>query len=284
MPMSTGAMAALAFCACLVLVGIAIGIYFAVKGGEEDTTGTPPAPAPATDPRSTVWTTGQKLQGDPLEIGTAVVPLTTQPTLPTTATYSISMDLNVAETSPSWRTILTSKDGCDWDHTASKPTSNSRRPVIYIAGTDVGARVSQLCINHTDSGGNWQGDGFQLNGVDRTGADFTLGKWFNLTVTMDSASKTGKLYIDGTLKGNFTAPNAFAWASPVTTWTWGNTCYTDRGRNTQSIKVANAYFFQSVLTDAQVSKLVVPSAPTTGVPTTSYYTPEPYSDSGFMSY
>jgi len=279
--MSPAIMALLACVCVMILVGVTVGIYFAMNSEEE--AGSPAGtPAPATDPRSTVWTTGQKLQGDPLEIGTAVVPLTTQPTLPTTATYSISMDLNVAATPSSWRTILTSKDGCDWNNNA--PTQNTRRPVIYIAGADVGARVNQLCINHTDSGSNWQGDGSKLNGVDRTGPDFTFGKWFNLTVTMDSASKTGKLYIDGTLKGNFTAPNAFAWPSPATTWTWGNTCYTNGGRDTQSVKVANAYFFQSVLTDAQVSKLVVPSAPTTGVPTTSYYTPEPYSDSGFMSY
>jgi hypothetical protein len=44
--MSTGAVVALAFGACLILLGIAVGIYFAVKGGDEETTTPAPSPAP----------------------------------------------------------------------------------------------------------------------------------------------------------------------------------------------------------------------------------------------
>lgn len=236
-----------------------------------------PAPGSATDPRSTVWTTGQKLQGDPLEIGTAETPLGTQPTLPTTATYSISMDLNIEQTSPNWRAILTSKDGPDWNADAVIP--NTRRPLIGITGANA-PPADQIFINHTDSASAYQGHALDLNGTRRTGADYTFGKWFNLTVTLDSAAKVGKLYINGTKKGEFTAAQPFAWPSPSTTWSWNSSAYGKTG----SIKVANAYFFSTVLTDAQISQLAVPSATTPGAPTTSYFTPEPYSSSGFMSY
>lgn len=47
MSMSTGAIVALAFGACLILLGIVVGIYFAVKGGDEDTTTPSPSPSPA---------------------------------------------------------------------------------------------------------------------------------------------------------------------------------------------------------------------------------------------
>jgi hypothetical protein len=180
------------------------------------------------------------------------------------------MDLNIAETSPSWRVILESTDGTDW--VGGRPNVNTRRPLIGITGNDA-PPYNQIFVNHTGSDSAWQGDGLWLNGVRRTGADFTLGQWFNWTVTMDSTAKVGKVYINGTKKGEFTVDQPFVWPNPRTTWTWNNTTY----GNTGSIKVANAYFFTSVLTDTQVSKLVLPSAPTPGVASTSYYTAQPLS-------
>ena len=269
MPMSTAVMGIFALCVCLVCVVIAVAIYYSTQSEDTSSPSASPSPSPAArDPRATVWTTGQLLQSAPLEIGTAVVPLSPQPTLPATATYSISMDLNIAATHTTWRCILESVDGVDWINNMPKP--NARRPLIGITGNDA-LPADQIFLNHTDASSVFQGDGLWANNARRQGADYTLGKWFNWTATVDSSSKTAKIYVDGILKGSFAAAQPFAWPNPVTTWTWNNSTYS----KTSSIKVANAYFFPSVLTDAQVASLKVPTSPTAGVDTTSYYTSEP---------
>lgn len=229
-----------------------------------------PTPGPsASDPRASVWSSGQPLQSDPLEIGsiTNSIPLTRQPTLPAVATYTISMDLNVASTFSDWRCILTSSDGIDWNGPSNRPVTNTRRPLILISSGN------QIIVNHTDSNSNWQALGGSLYGTVDPASYFTPGQWFNLTITLDSGSKTCNLYINGTLRANSTVPNAFAWPSPATTWVWNNTSYTKSG----SIRVANAYFWSSVLAASQISGLVIPSSATPGVATTSYYAVEPYS-------
>ena len=288
---SAGAMIVLFLFVCmLITASSAFGLVYSMSGSPSpspDTSGPSPspgtggpspapspgpAPAPApTDPRSSVWSaSGQLLESGPLEIGivTASVPLTHQPTLPSTATYTISMDLNIAAigTSNTYRCILANKDGSDWS--GSKPAPNTRRPLIGIP-----PRSAQIFINHSDANDNGQGDGLWLNGTQRTGPDFTPGQWANYTWVLDSTAKTGKFYINGVLKGNFTATNPFAWPSPSTTWVWNNV--TSGYEHSSSVKVANAYFWQSALTDTQIAKLAVPSSPTPGVSTTSYYMPDP---------
>jgi hypothetical protein len=43
-----------------------------------------------------------------------------------------------------------------------------------------------------------------------------------------------------------------------------------------AITVANVYWWNTALTTDQIAKLKIPSSPTPGVATTSYYMPEPY--------
>jgi len=43
-----------------------------------------------------------------------------------------------------------------------------------------------------------------------------------------------------------------------------------------TVNVGNVYWWNSALTAAQIAQLKVPSAPTPGVATTSYYMPEPF--------
>lgn len=227
-----------------------------------------PAPAPAAlDPRATVWAMGQKLQGDPLEIGTAVVPLSPQPTLPATVKYSMSMDLNIANQHSKWRNILSSNNGVhDWDNANNHVMPNTRRPLISLTGDDY-PPANRVVFHHADAA-----IPPIVPGIISGGGDFTLGQWFNLTIIVDSKIQT--MYINGINKGTITSTVDPVWPSPTTTWSWNNTTFNTWGVN-GSVKVANAYFFPSVLTEAQVVSLKVPTAASPGVATTSYYTAEP---------
>ena len=221
-------------------------------------------PVVALSPKQTLLNSGQMLQGSTeLEIGTAVVPLSTQPDLPTTGTYSISMDLNFAGTFPRWKCILNSSNGGDWVNNG--PAANTRRPLIGATGTDA-APANQMLVNHSSAENAAQGDGLWTappNSV-RTNTPTPIGTWFNFTVTMDSSVKKGILYINGSKISEFTAAADFAWPSPSTTWTWGNDTYD----KTISVKVKNAYFFKKALTAAEVSTIGG---------TTSTYMPQPLS-------
>ena len=215
--------------------------------------------------KQTLLATGQMLQGSTeLEIGTAVVPLSTQPDLPTTGTYSISMDLNFAGTFPRWKCILNSSNGVDWA-AGGNLAANTRRPLIGFSGTNA-APANQPFVNHASSENAWQGDGLWTTATPpaRTNTSIPTATWFNFTVTMDSSVKKGILYINGSKISEFTAAADFAWPSPSTTWTWGNDTYD----KTISVKVKNAYFFKKSLTAAEVSTIGG---------TTSTYMPQPLS-------
>jgi hypothetical protein len=187
----------------------------------------------------------------------------------------MSMDLKTAGSFPNWKCILNSVNAKDWE--ANRPAPNTRRPTFGFTGENVSPSQStpnQPFLNHTDASGNFQGDLLWEGNGGARNTPIPVATWVNYTFTIDSASKKGILYVNGVKTSEFTAPNAFAWPSPPTTWMWNNSNY----EQTISVKVKNAYFFPKALSDGEIATL-------TGVssrPTPSGYMPEPYSGKGLQ--
>lgn len=228
-----------------------------------------PAPAPATDPRQVVWSSGQSIQSAPLDISTQTIPFTNAPSGINTSqppSYTMSMDINIAQTGPSWRNIFNNgaHDCCD---------ATSRRPAMFITGTDA-APANRIHIVHGANEDN------NRNIVSNFTA--TLGQWFNVTWVVNNG--TMSTYFNGV--PDATATGTFNWGSPVQNqWRWNEYIqeYTTRAENTQgSVQVANVYWWNTALTSTQISQLTVPSTPTSGVATTSYYMPEPFTRNNDM--
>ena len=251
MPMSTGAMVALAFCACLVLLGIAIGIYFAVKGGEEDTTGTPPAPAPAVTPLQTLRNSGTKLEPAELDIGALTAPraVTTQPTgLTGPANFTISMDLNIEKEPATWVDILMNVSGGTW------PLDNAdkRKPLIHLSGLASGYTSKSIIMSLNTKPGTVPADNnFWVDSAENNGWKFTPGTKFNFTATHDATTKNIAVYIDGVKKNEKTMPSAMVYAA-TNNFTWRPWF---SGQDSGYMKVNNAYWFNKVLTQAEITTL-----------------------------
>lgn len=256
------AMAAFVFCICL-----AVGIYFATKGGSEDssTDAGSPAPAPvATDPRASVWASGQSIQSAPFDTQVAPTTFTKPPTgYSGTPTYTMSLDINIAQTAPNWRNIFSHAPAdSDWNNPLQ------RRPSLYVTGSGAaGPPANRMHIIHATAGAD------NTNIITTFAA--TPGTYFNLTWVVSGGVL--KTYINGVLDTTGTVSGAFTWPSPDQPWTWMHTGAA--ANKTGAITVANVYWWNSALTEAQIAQLKIPATPTTGVATTSYYMPEPFDDS-----
>ena len=265
------------FC-CLVILATVLGVYFTNVScpsfGSACSPGPAPAPGPApgpaaTDPRQAVWASGQSIQSAPLEISTSTIPFATAPTGITSnaaPSYTMSMDINIAQTGPSWRNVFNngSHDCCD---------INARHPAMFITGSDTAPpnriHIVQNAVEDVNK-----------NIVSNFAA--TLGTWFNVTWVVNNG--TLSTYFNGV--ADATATGTFNWGAKNMQWRWNEYIqeYTTRTQNTQgSVQVANVYFWPSALTAAQIANLKLPSAPTPGVSTTSYYMPEPYDDAKEVS-
>jgi len=110
------------------------------------------------------------------------------------------------------------------------------------------------------------------------------GVWTNITIT--GSGSTMNMYINGntTPIATSTAASPLAWqveATPASAWKWECGAVSAAGQ----IQFANFYWWNSVLSTSQIAQLAVPSTPTPGVSTTSYYAPEPFgSDETYSGY
>ena len=253
----------------IIFAVVAVGIYLVTQSSGSQSGSSPggspsgsPAPAPAaTDPRQAVWSSGQSIQSDPIDSQTGTAFTKAPSGYSGTPTYTMSLDINIAQTAAHWRNILAHQpaDGSgDWG------SMNARRPCVYVTGNDA-APPNRIHIVHQAAAAD------NTNIVTTFAA--TLGKYFNLTWVVSSG--TLKAYVNGVLDTTGTVSAAFTWPTPDQPWTWMHPNYA--ANKTGAITVANVYFWNSALTDAQVASLVIPSAPTPGVSTTSYFVPEPYS-------
>jgi hypothetical protein len=269
MPVSKGLIIALVICVCVVSAGIAVGIYYATKKPADDTT-TPAAP---TDPRKSVWDKGQKIQEAPLEIiqgVTASILLAPQPILPATVTYSVSMDVFITRQSAQWLEFFTSNPVDSWEGpNGGHPTLTNNHPLCSVSPTGQG-NVGGIVVRHNDATTNY--DSKEGETISNT-VKAKYGQWFNFFFRINGSTKKVETYIDGVRAGSTNYTNTPVWDSVPGKWGYGNAwkyCQ-DAG----STKVANVYFFNTYLADADIPLLKIPTAPTTGVATTSYYEPEP---------
>lgn len=270
--MSAGVTAALAFCACLVLLGITIGIYFAVKGGEEDTSSTGTPASPAVNPLQTLRNSGTKLEPAELDIGALTAPkaVTTQPTgLTGPANFTISMDLTIEKEPATWVDILQNVSEATWPIT----NTNRRKPLIHLSGIGSGYTSKSIIMSLNTSPGTAPADNnFWVDSAENNGWKFTPGTKFNFTATHDATTKNIAVYIDGVKKNEKTMPSAMVYAA-TNNFTWRPWF---SGQDSGYMKVNNVYWFNKVLTQAEITTLQGG---------TSTYMPQPHSNgvSGYTS-
>ena len=242
---------------CTIVIGLALGLGLGFGLKDDKASGSAAAPAAAAKtPKQTLLESGQAIQVAEAEISTAP-PAFTAPTGIDTSkvSYSMSMDVLIAQTGPSWRNIMNNgtHDCCD---------ATSRRPAVFITGSDA-APPNRIHIVHGANEDN------NKNIVTSFAA--TPGTYFNLTWVVDGGKLT--TYINGTKDSTGTVSGTFNWGTHTPTWKWNQYLseYTTRTQNTAgSVKVKNAYWFNKALTDADVTTITAAS-------TTSTYAPEPYS-------
>ena len=232
------------------------------------------APGPATDPRATVWATGQKLQGPEIDIRVSGAEPTTQPTFDSTqpVNYTVSMDVYIEKSTTGTRSLLENNVDPEWCNPT--PCPGARRPLLYLAGTSAPWTngTSNICYEHSNSQN-------ALRGTCSMGATNTpIGSYFNLTVTTDSTTKKLTIYRNGTKVGEGAVPDSFAWPAATGKWVFNHPAYAvNHTAQSGSLKVKNVYFWPKVLSDSDISKLTtstyMPEPLTTG---TSAYTKEMY--------
>ena len=244
-------MALLACVCCMVLVGLTVGIYFALNAsGEETTPSGSPSPAAALTPLQTLRSSGTKLEPAELDVGALTAPkaVTTQPTgLTGSANFTISMDLTIEKEPDNWIDILQNVSGSTW------PIDNAdkRKPLIHLSGTASGYPSKSVIMSLSTKPGTAPPDNnFWVDSAENNGFRFTPGTKFNFTATHDATTSNIAVYIDGAKKNEKHMPSAMVWAA-TNNFTWRPAT----GGNAGYIKVNNAYFFKKVLTQAEITTL-----------------------------
>ena len=232
-------------------------------------------PAPPTDPRSSVWSKGQLIQSAPLEIiqgVTAPIMFATQPILPATVTYSVSMDMFITRQSAGYLEFLASNTGDSWEGpNGGHPALTSNHPLAFVVPAADAGHVGGIGVRHNDATTNW--DPMEPATISNT-VKAKYGQWFNFVFRINGSTKKVETYIDGVLAGSTNYTNTPTWDSVPGRWSYGTSW--KYNQDAGSTKVANVYFFNTYLADADIPKLKIPSTPSPAIATTSYYEPEPY--------
>ena len=246
------------------------------------TPGSTPGPVSspaATDPRSSVWSSGQSLVSAPTDLFTLKgTTFATKPTgVPNTAAliaaaptvnYTFSIDFKLAGTRPDTGATQI------FYHVSS--STGVRTPTLFILSNNWGAGYKGC--PHVAHAAQPSGEGWMAAPPNHTTPPVPDDVWTNVTVT--ASDKTVSMYINGSTTPITTGivPNngTLIWQpepDPANAWKWDCGPITATGQ----MQIANFYWWNTALTTAQIAQLKVPSSPTTGVATTSYYMPEPYS-------
>ena len=182
--------------------------------------------------------TGQKIQEDPLEVGTnsSVIKFSTNPPAPATMAYTMTMDIFVEKAgdpakNQGWREIMANYG----------PETFARKPWVNIApGTSLTLET---------------GHATNIAGVNPaisfTNVNMSYGKWFTLTWTVNTILFT--VYVNGAKVGSrpySTSDGIPNWPSTFN-WHWNNVPAGNNG----SVKVANVYFWPSLLPEDTISNL-----------------------------
>lgn len=248
MPMNSGVLAFLFMVVCAIVFSSSAACLWYFTQEEEEVASPAGSPTPAvTTPLQALRSSGTKLEPAELDIGALTAPraFTTQPTgLTGPANFTISMDLKIQNTPTDWVDIFQNISGADWP----LDNDNKRKPMMGL-GTPKQIHFSVSTKPGTPSGT----DPNQWVASDQGGFVYTPGTKFNVTATHNATTSNIAIYIDGVLKHEkhipspmvYAATNNFTWA-PVKPGGWGLTGY---------LKVNNAYWFNKVLTQAEITTL-----------------------------
>lgn len=193
----------------------------------------------------------QPLQVGEIEIGTNP-PSFVKPVIDRSkVSYTMSMDVMIAQAGTVWRNIFNSSntDCCN---------TTTRRPAVFISGSNTG-QASRILIVHGANPSN--GTSFwpehDRNGDNRhalTSFAASPGVYFNVTWTVDRG--TLKTYIDGVPNVQATTGGDFTWGEE--NWRW-NAYLTQFPNDSQfrqgSIKVKNVYWWNRPLSGAEVQNI-----------------------------
>ena len=190
--------------------------------------------ATPTDPRSTVWSTGQMIQSAPVVISVPKPPApTNQPSGliagGSVSSYTISLDL-----------YYSGKQWSDWFGILEM----GAYPAVWLTprtAEGVGAFGVQTV----------PGSGYlDTNNV----RNVPVNTWFNLVAVYNAATGTCSLYYNGTNVASST-PLGAIWPSPLP-----RMVFNSRGHTETTVAVTNIYWWNSALSDAQAAQLVIPAA------------------------
>ena len=267
-----------------MIIALVVGVilmaayYFYSKSGSSDSgassagavASTPPPPPPPpvmsapsasvvrTASLSGLYSSGQKIQDGELEVGYASVPFASAPfgyVLTAPPTYSMTMDIMVAQTGDRWRNIMEHGPATGNDF---PPGPTFRRPSVFITGNDT-APANRLMITHANSAGE--------NTNVTTSMPVPLGKYFTLSWVVYNGTLT--VYINGVADPGGAVNAAFNWPQVDTPWTWNQGNYI--GNIAGSIKVKNVYWFNRAIASSEMAQISAVYGTTT-----SYYEPDPY--------
>jgi hypothetical protein len=255
MAMSPAIIALLACMCLMVLVGLTVGIYFAINGGEEETAGTPATSSTPTLPSGSIKLIDSEKTFDNTN---ADFPVANQPSGLSydkqPVQFTISFRLKLTGDSSSWREILQNFAGNSWTDNKADLAGNS--PLIFVGPSGDSNFKNRVGFRMMLS----NNDFLEAKGLNNP---LTINQWYHITCVADNDKL--RLYINGQMANEATVPagqtiryrnvNNFVWnPNPWGDWT--------------PVVVKDAYWWPRALTSTEVSTLVS---------TTSTYMPQPLS-------
>jgi hypothetical protein len=193
----------------------------------------------------------QPLQVGEVEIGTSPPPFKKPVLDRSKVSYTMSMDVKLAQAGTDWRNIFNSskQDCCN---------TTTRRPAVFISGSNTG-QASRILIVHGANPSN--GTSFwpehDRNGDNRhvlTSFAASPNVYFNVTWTVDRG--TLKTYINGLLNVQATTGGDFTWGEENWQWNAYLTQHPGRAENTAgSVKVKNVLWWNRPLAASEIQAL-----------------------------
>lgn len=196
------------------------------------------APAPAApSQKQRLLQSGQAILTAETDISNSPPPFPT-PRHSQAVTYTMTMDVNIAQAGPSWRNIFNSGD-------PDYGTITTRRPAVFITGNDV-APANRIHIVHGTTQDN------NRNIVSTFVAQ--PGTYFNLTWVVQNGTLT--TYINGRPDPSGSVQGGFSWGPDAWKWNAYLTQIPNRPENKAGpVKIKNAYWFDRALSATDIATL-----------------------------
>ena len=186
------------------------------------------------------------LQTPEIDISTSPPGFNAPGGLVTPVAYTMSMDINITQTSQRWRSILNSGQHVGGNPDCCGP--DTRHPAVFITGTLDDPPANRIRVVHGTDGNN------DPNGSISFVA--TPGTYFNLTWVVSGGNL--KVYINGGLDPSGSFAGNYVWDTPRSTWRWNSYLPDPSGANGNAagpLKVKNVYWWNRALTAAEVATI-----------------------------